>query len=152
MAITHGGNIFEAAQDRGLPWQQILDFSASINPLGPSPAAREAILCAMDRIVHYPERSGLQLREALAADWQVPVGNLITGYRSSSGSTWIPQGSVNIAMRATVYFGLEVCSHNTGTRERCLPPSNSSSLATACPRNTNTNSPGLAATPTPKAP
>ncbi len=79
MAITHGGNIFAAAQRRGLPWQQILDFSASINPLGPSPAAREAILCAIDRIVHYPERGGPRLREALAAEWRVPVGKLITG-------------------------------------------------------------------------
>lgn len=79
MAITHGGNIFAAAAARNLPWQQILDFSASINPLGPSPAAREAILCAMDRIVHYPERTGLRLRQALAAEWQIPVDKLITG-------------------------------------------------------------------------
>ena len=44
----------------------------------------------------------------------VRVGDLLTGYRSSNGSTWIPQGSVNITMGATVYIGLEVTSHNTG--------------------------------------
>lgn len=67
------------AQQSGLPWQQFLDFSASINPLGPSPAAREAILCAMDRIVHYPERSGLRLRAALAQYWQLPAEKIIVG-------------------------------------------------------------------------
>lgn len=79
MAIRHGGNIFAIAQQNSLPWQQVLDFSASINPLGPSPAAREAILCAMDRIVHYPERSGLRLRAALAQHWQLPVDKIIVG-------------------------------------------------------------------------
>ena len=79
MAIRHGGNIFAIAAQSGLPWQQLLDFSASINPLGPSPAAREAILCAIDRIVHYPERSGLRLRERLAVEWNVAATNILVG-------------------------------------------------------------------------
>lgn len=83
MAITHGGNIFSAAAEAGLPWQQVLDFSASINPLGPSPAAREAILCALDQIVHYPDRTALALRQRLAAEWRVASGQIIVG----NGST-----------------------------------------------------------------
>lgn len=79
MAIRHGGNIFEVAGHKGLPWQQVLDFSASINPLGASPAAREAILCAIDRIVHYPERDGMRLREKLAAEWNVPASSILVG-------------------------------------------------------------------------
>ena len=79
MVVRHGGNIFAMAEQSGLRWQQVLDFSASINPLGPSPSAREAILCAMDRIVHYPERSGLRLRAALAQHWQLPVEKIIVG-------------------------------------------------------------------------
>lgn len=79
MAITHGGDIFGAAERMDVPWQQVLDFSASINPLGPSPAAREAILAALDRIVHYPSRSGERLRARLALEWGVPLSSILTG-------------------------------------------------------------------------
>lgn len=79
MAVTHGGNIFAAAAQRGVAWQQVLDFSASINPLGPSPAAREAILCAIDRTAHYPERTGVQLRHRLAQEWHVDADQIILG-------------------------------------------------------------------------
>jgi threonine-phosphate decarboxylase len=79
MVITHGGNVFGAAQELNIPWQQVLDFSASINPLGPSPAAREAILTSIDRIVHYPSRSGECLRERLASEWNVPAARVATG-------------------------------------------------------------------------
>ena len=79
MAVTHGGNIFSVAAREGVAWQQVLDFSASINPLGPSPAAREAILAAVDRIAHYPERTALALRERLAAEWGVGPEQVIAG-------------------------------------------------------------------------
>ena len=79
MAVMHGGNIFRIAEQRGLPWQQVLDFSASINPLGPSPAAREAILAAMDRIAHYPERTGEHLCRRLAAEWSVGANQVLVG-------------------------------------------------------------------------
>ena len=46
MALRHGGTIFAHAAAAGIAWQHALDFSASINPLGPSPAAREAMLAA----------------------------------------------------------------------------------------------------------
>ncbi len=79
MAVMHGGNIFRFAEQQGLPWQQVLDFSAGINPLGPSPAAREAILAAMDRIAHYPERTGGRLCRRLAADWSVGANQVLVG-------------------------------------------------------------------------
>lgn len=79
MAVTHGGSIFSVAERGGVAWQQVLDFSASINPLGPSPAAREAILSAVDRIAHYPERTSLALRERLAAGWGVRPDQVMAG-------------------------------------------------------------------------
>ena len=38
-----------------------------------------------------------------------------TAYRSANGSTWIFMGSNTISMAATIYVGLAVCSHNSGT-------------------------------------
>jgi threonine-phosphate decarboxylase len=79
MPITHGGDIFASAARMNVPYQHILDFSASINPLGPSPAAREAILASLDRIVHYPSRSGERLRQRLATEWNVEPNQVLTG-------------------------------------------------------------------------
>lgn len=79
MAVAHGGNIFSVASRDGVPWQGVLDFSASINPLGPPPAVREAILASVDRIAHYPERSAMRLRERLAAEWGVGVEQVLAG-------------------------------------------------------------------------
>ncbi|MEP7365701.1 MAG: aminotransferase class I/II-fold pyridoxal phosphate-dependent enzyme [Acidobacteriota bacterium] len=77
--MRHGGNIFSVAAEEGVAWQQVLDFSASINPLGPSPAAREAMLAAIDRVAHYPEPSAAHLRESLAAQWNVTAARILMG-------------------------------------------------------------------------
>jgi regulation of enolase protein 1 (concanavalin A-like superfamily) len=46
----------------------------------------------------------------------VRQGNVVTGYRSTDGSTWTSAGSDTIAMASTVYVGLAVTSHNTSAR------------------------------------
>jgi threonine-phosphate decarboxylase len=79
MTITHGGNIHQAAEKLGRDWREILDFSASINPLGPSPRAVEAIRQAFDRIVHYPEPTARRLRDALAKEWDITPERLLAG-------------------------------------------------------------------------
>ena len=67
MHVTHGGRLFEAARELGCDWREILDFSASINPLGPAPGVLDAIVAALDEIVHYPDPYGIRLQQALAA-------------------------------------------------------------------------------------
>ena len=79
MGITHGGDIFGAAERRGVPWQQVLDFSASINPLGPSPRVKEAILSSLDRIAHYPSLHASDLRLRLAREWGIAEEQILTG-------------------------------------------------------------------------
>jgi len=79
VGVTHGGDIFGVARARGVEWQQLLDFSASINPLGPSVRSREAILASVDRIAHYPCRAGLRLRRRLAEEWQLPPERILVG-------------------------------------------------------------------------
>lgn len=44
----------------------------------------------------------------------VRKGNVITGYRSSNGTTWVQDGTVNVTMGTTVYIGLEADSNNDG--------------------------------------
>ncbi len=78
--VKHGGNIFAVAEATGVDFRQVLDFSASINPLGMSPAVREAILTAMERVAHYPERTGRRVKEALGAHWGVDAGRIRVGH------------------------------------------------------------------------
>jgi threonine-phosphate decarboxylase len=62
----HGGNIFEMARQLGTEPSDIIDFSASINPLGLSLMVKKSVICALDSLVHYPDNTHRELKEALA--------------------------------------------------------------------------------------
>jgi threonine-phosphate decarboxylase len=79
MNLEHGGNLFAVARERGWDWHEIADFSASINPLGPSPRVLEAIRGALDRIANYPEREPVALREALGREWGIDPDCILLG-------------------------------------------------------------------------
>ncbi len=74
----HGGNPSWAATVAGCPPSLILDFSASINPLGPPPAALAAIKLHLDSLNSYPNPDYPELRQAIACyhhldpDWVLP--------------------------------------------------------------------------------
>ncbi|GAB4486370.1 MAG: histidinol-phosphate transaminase [Thermodesulfovibrionales bacterium] len=53
--VGHGGDIARAARLTGIPERRILDFSASINPLGMPQAAERAIRRQTGRLDHYPD-------------------------------------------------------------------------------------------------
>lgn len=73
--FEHGGNIY-AAPPPGKAW---LDFSANINPLGLSPAVKEAMTAHIDAVVHYPDPKGTALREALEKAYGVSSNSLLLG-------------------------------------------------------------------------
>jgi threonine-phosphate decarboxylase len=101
MNVPHGGNIFEISRARGWDWRAVADFSASINPLGPSPAVAGAIRSALDRIPHYPEREPLDLRAALARLWRVRDAQILLGNGATELLHWLarvaPQPLVTLA-------------------------------------------------------
>jgi len=77
---NHGGNVYAAARSLRRPIERLIDFSASINPLGPSPRALHALVRARRLLRHYPDPDCVALREALAARWrcrseQIVIGN-----------------------------------------------------------------------------
>ena len=64
-ALTaHGGLDAAELRSLGLRPEQVLDFSANINPLGASALVRQA--AAEADISAYPDRHSLALREVLA--------------------------------------------------------------------------------------
>lgn len=82
-SYDHGGNIFTVARALDVTPGQILDFSASINPLGMSPMVRSALICSLDELIHYPDTSHNELKEALAAYHGLSPSN----FTMSNGST-----------------------------------------------------------------
>jgi len=81
--FEHGGNVFAVARSLGIPQEELLDFSASINPLGMAPAVREAVMASFDRLLHYPDSEAVELRGALAALHRVTEQNVCV----ANGST-----------------------------------------------------------------
>jgi threonine-phosphate decarboxylase len=78
--FEHGGTVFAVARELGLEPEELLDFSASINPLGSPAGVWPAIEAAFRRVGHYPDSSCVELRAALAsrhglAPEQVALGN-----------------------------------------------------------------------------
>ncbi len=76
---VHGGNLWSAAQKYGLDPEGFIDFSASINPLGPSPKAIEAIERHLHMIRHYPTPTGEELKPILGAYLGIDAENLVLG-------------------------------------------------------------------------
>jgi L-threonine-O-3-phosphate decarboxylase len=81
---VHGGEVWEIAKETGLSVEDLVDFSSSINPLGPSPRALEAIKNSFDKLTLYPDSNSTALREALACHFgKINKNNVIMG----NGST-----------------------------------------------------------------
>jgi threonine-phosphate decarboxylase len=81
---VHGGEVWEAASKIGLGKEEILDFSSSVNPLGPSKKALESIKANLRYIPSYPDSNSTELREAIAAHFKgINKDNVIAG----NGST-----------------------------------------------------------------
>ncbi|HZV83229.1 MAG TPA: threonine-phosphate decarboxylase CobD [Geobacteraceae bacterium] len=81
--FQHGGTIFAVARELGIAPEELIDFSASINPLGPPPGVRDAVIAAFDRTCHYPDSGSAELRQLLA----VRHGLLTDQVTVANGST-----------------------------------------------------------------
>jgi len=80
---AHGGDVYAAARELGRDSAEILDFSASINPLGPSPHVWQVIKRSKHLLSHYPDSDCWDLRQALAAFWRIDSEQIVMG----NGST-----------------------------------------------------------------
>lgn len=74
----HGGDIYSLAE-QGIKEEDILDFSANINPLGMPEKVRKAAVKALEQCSCYPDPLCRKLRQAVAEKEQVPEEFLIFG-------------------------------------------------------------------------
>ena len=75
----HGGDIWTAEQRFGVPRQDLLDFSANINPLGPPESVWRAIRDNLSSITKYPDSQSRELKRALADRYGLSVENMAAG-------------------------------------------------------------------------
>ncbi|MCW4016520.1 MAG: threonine-phosphate decarboxylase CobD [Candidatus Bathyarchaeota archaeon] len=81
---VHGGEVWNAEKKVSYNRNEIVDFSSSINPLGPSQKALEAIGKNLGSIQIYPDSNSEWLREAIATSFgEIGSNNVIVG----NGST-----------------------------------------------------------------
>jgi threonine-phosphate decarboxylase len=78
--LPHGGNVLHYSKKYGIPPEKIIDFSASVNPLGPSKKCLRAMNRAFPELSRYPDPDSLELTAKVAAvhglkDGQVLIGN-----------------------------------------------------------------------------
>ncbi|MCS6958583.1 MAG: threonine-phosphate decarboxylase CobD [Pseudanabaenaceae cyanobacterium SKYGB_i_bin29] len=96
-AFKHGGNRAWWAQIAGVSPRDLVDFSASINPLGPPASALVALQAALPEISHYPDPHYPELRQALADFYGVDPARLLPGNGAAELLTWIARDLAELA-------------------------------------------------------
>jgi len=99
---VHGGNIHAAARELRRPIGSILDFSASINPLGPSPKAVRALVNAAQLVQHYPDPDCVSLKRAIERRWHISPDRMVVGNGSTELIDVIPRA---LSIRSAVIVG-----------------------------------------------
>ncbi|MEH2158741.1 threonine-phosphate decarboxylase CobD [Nostoc sp.] len=94
---AHGGNLAWAAALAGCPPDAILDFSASISPLGPPNSAIAAIKSQIGNLKHYPDPNYSELRLALSHFHQVPSEWILPGNGSAELLTLVGRELAQLA-------------------------------------------------------
>jgi threonine-phosphate decarboxylase len=99
---THGGNVYKVAQEQRIPVERIMDFSASINPLGPPVAVLRAIRSALKQIAHYPDPDCWQFRQELAQKCGVDPDMILVGNGSTELIHLLPRA---LAIKSALIIG-----------------------------------------------
>lgn len=79
----HGSDLEKIEQVYGIKKDEIISFSANVNPLGISPMMRSALIDRVDCITSYPDREYTSLRRQIGIYTGAPLEHIIVG----NGST-----------------------------------------------------------------
>lgn len=127
VAYVPGKPIEDVARELGLDPSQIIKLASNENPLGPSPFAKKAMLEALDRAHFYPDGGGYYLREAIAGQLGLKIGNVILGNGSNEiieflGRAFLQPGDEIItAEHAFVVYKIMARLSGADTREIADP-------------------------------
>lgn len=91
MTLAHGGNIYEVSSRLQCSPDDILDYSASINPLGPPAGLIEEFHRYFHRLQHYPDIHNHALRHSLAEFHGLSPDQVVVGNGSTELIYWMPR-------------------------------------------------------------
>ena len=94
---VHGGNLVWAASLSGCSPSDLLDFSASINPLGPPKSAIQAIQAHLPQLTVYPDPNYSQLCAELGEVHVLPPDWILPGNGSAELLTWAGRDVAHLA-------------------------------------------------------
>ncbi len=89
--LTHGGNIYRFAEETGINEKRIIDFSASINPLGIPEIIRNEISSYSRNLVNYPDPEAKKLRHKIAGYYGMDPDTILCGNGSTELIYLIPR-------------------------------------------------------------
>ena len=79
MSNIHGGNIFHFAHEQRIEPYEVIDFSANINPLGPSQRGLSALEAQLRYISHYPDATNDDVLNAIADIYGMNKNQIVVG-------------------------------------------------------------------------
>ncbi len=115
---VHGAEVLGAAEESGLLPQDILDFSSSVNPLGPSEKALDAAKAAFSQIAAYPDSNSNELRQVIASHNGINKGHIVVGNGSTElmylfAEVFLKEGD-KVVMPAPTFGEYESAVRKTG--------------------------------------
>ncbi|GFK92949.1 Cobyric acid synthase [Fundidesulfovibrio magnetotacticus] len=116
---SHGGDVDALAREAGCAPGDILDFSASINPLGPPEWLRPVLSGAVSRLAHYPDPHCRELRARARERHGVDEARVVAGNGTSEllfalaracglSNALVPEPSYVDYRRACLAAGMDV--------------------------------------------
>ncbi len=106
MSIVHGGNIYELSAQAGCSPDDILDFSASINPLGPPPGLARVLSGCFRRLESYPDIHNRLLVDAISKFHDIDPECMAVGNGSTELIYCLPRAlGVSSALAVLPTFG-----------------------------------------------
>jgi adenosylcobyric acid synthase len=120
--FKHGGHIRRLAAIAGLKDEELLDFSANLNPLGPPEWMRAVVSRALSSVVHYPDPECLDLKNAVSQRFGVPREEVLVGNGSTELIYLIPKAvdAGRAVMPVPSYADYAAASELAGLARDCI--------------------------------
>ncbi len=76
---NHGGNIYTYLEKHDIAVKSVIDFSASINPLGPPKSVLREIKNHLGHVIHYPDPDARKLRSKISDAYNLDPASIVCG-------------------------------------------------------------------------
>jgi threonine-phosphate decarboxylase len=110
----HGGTIYAIARRMGIAPLELIDFSASINPLGFSPRVKKSLTQHAASLLHYPDQEAHDFVKELSGYHRLPADNIIAGNGSTELIYLLPR---IIKMKKTFLVVPTFSEYESGIRQ-----------------------------------